>query len=100
MSLPKYFVRSADNQSADARNLEPFQPAHVVDSFFLGANHEWVVLTDIAGTLHAAPSDLRSTFPPAVQAELTYHELSCNIFGRVLNVEEFYLFDLQVLEQP
>lgn len=105
MPLPKYFVSYAGNdESAHPDDDQTFLPAHVVDSFFLGnrptSNREWVVMTDIAGTIRALPADLRNGFPPSLQAELAYHEVSGAVFGRRLEVEEFFLLDVQVLEQP
>ncbi|MCL4294543.1 MAG: hypothetical protein KJ077_02395 [Anaerolineae bacterium] len=105
MPLPKYFVSYAGNdESTNPSNDHTFLPTHVVDSFFLGnrptSNREWIVMTDIAGALRALPADLSNTFPPSVQAEMAYHEVSGAVFGRMLEVEEFFLLDVQVLEQP
>src|SRR5262245_55762999 len=53
---------------------------HLVDHFYLGGPRpglrEWLVGIDSGGALELLPWDHRDLLPPAVQTELSYHELS------------------------
>ncbi|MGA9768060.1 MAG: hypothetical protein WBV94_03405 [Blastocatellia bacterium] len=103
-SLPRYFVSRADDQSPTAPLSEELPPAHIMDSFFIGNRHlqerEWVTAIDCLGTMQALPDERWTSFPASVQSELAYHEISSKGHGRLLEVTDVFLFNLQLLEQP
>ncbi len=84
---------------------EVFPPDHIVDSFFIGARHlaerEWAVAVDAASNLQALPLESGDLFETAetVQTELSYHEMAGGR-GRLIEASEFFLFHLELLEQP
>jgi len=103
-SLPRYFVSRAAAQGFSQLPAEPLSPAHVVDCFFTGGRHlverEWLVATDALGNLLALPDESRDQFPETVQAELAFHEICARPAKRLLAAVDFFLFYVQLLEQP
>lgn len=103
-SIPRYFITRPDAGTSSRSSEDLLPPAHVIDSFFIGGRHlaeqEWVVATDCLGNLQALPDASRDAFPEAVQAELAWHEVSGGNRKRLLEVTEFFLFHMQLLEQP
>lgn len=100
--IPRYFVTRPDADTITSS--EEIPPAHVIDSFFTGGRHlvdrEWIVTTDCLGNLRAVPDEARNAFPESLQAELAWHEVSGGNRKRLLEVTEFFLFYMQLLEQP
>ncbi len=102
LSLPRYFVSRSGEQNSGGTSDEAFPPDHIVDSFFMGARHlvesELAVAVDAAGNLQilAPESDELSE---TIQTELAYHEMSGGR-TRLIEASEFYLFQLELLEQP
>lgn len=103
-TLPRYFVGRADAQSTGSPLSESPPTAHVIDSFFIGNRNiqerEWVISLDCLGGLQALPGKRLDSLPASAQSELAYHELSGSGRGRLLEVAEVFLFNLQLLEQP
>jgi hypothetical protein len=101
--LPRYFVSRADAPESVGLSEDVISPTHAVDCFTVGSRHlherEWVVTTDSFGHLLASPDEGRALFSEKVQAELAYQEISGHNCRRLLEVSEFYLFNLQFLEQ-
>lgn len=103
-SLPRYFVARDGGRERARLPADILAPAHVVDCFFAGGGHvverEWVVTTDVAGHLLPLPGAGRAALPETIRAESAYHEVSGGGRGRLIEVAEFYLFHLQLMEQP
>lgn len=102
-SLPRYFVGRMDNASASVAPGDSIPLSHLLDQFFIRARHleerEWFVALDAIGNLQAIRGD-GSELPPDLRNQLAYHEISGPNRGRSLEVEQFYLFTIQLLEQP
>lgn len=102
--LPSYFVSRDGAPGADIAAGETPAPAHVLDFFSVGGRHrferEWIVAADALGGLAALPDEGRGDFPEAIRTELAYHEVSGSYSKRVIEAAEFFIFNLQLLEQP
>jgi hypothetical protein len=102
-ALPRYFVSRMDNPSAGTGSGESIPLSHLLDQFFIHARHleerEWFVALDAIGNLQAIRGD-GNGLPPGLRNQLAYHEISGQGRGRSLEVEQFYLFTIQLLEQP
>lgn len=102
-ALPRYFVARAD---ADQSAVEcgEFEPGHAIDTFVLSGRGapelEWLVATDLLGSLGAIPESEWDRLPPRVRGEVGYHEVSGGRSRRRLDVEDLFLFDVELLEQP
>lgn len=100
--FPRYFV-ARNNASAGHRAVDALSSIHAVDRFFVGGRHaserEWVVTVDQAGDLNLFPGEDKGMFSNDVQSELAYSEMVADS-GRVIDVSEFFLFSVQLLEQP
>jgi hypothetical protein len=98
-------VSRSESAPSDSAANEFFPPEHIIDSFFIGDRHlaerEWRVAVDAAGNLQALPpirldnSDLSA----AIQTELAFSDM---VGGRrrLIEAAEFFLFRLELLEQP
>lgn len=100
--FPRYFVARGD-AAEPARAIDPVQSIHALDSFFVGGRHvserEYVVTVDQAGDLNLLPGENKSVFPGELQSELSYSDM-IGSGGRLLDAIEFYIFNVQLLEQP
>ncbi len=100
--FPRYFVPRS-NDGSGRRMSDPISSIHALDNFFVGGRHvserEWIVTVDQAGELNLIPGEDKSVFSNDVQSELAYSEM-VGSGGRVLDVSEFFLFNVQLLEQP
>ncbi len=98
--LPRFFVRRSDSGELPAP--DPNGAHLAVDRLRLGSRHqaeqEWVIASDGLGNLLAVPEG--AALPAHVQAQTGYHELASSQRPRLLDGAEFYLFNLQLLEQP
>ncbi|MEW6732271.1 MAG: hypothetical protein AB1489_13160 [Acidobacteriota bacterium] len=102
-SLPRYFISRAYDKSALPAAYQPAIPIHAIDAFYTndqGRQLEWIVMTDSVGTLRAMQITERSNLPESIQTEFAYNELAGSRKVRYFDVREFYIFDLQLLEQP
>src|SRR5262249_5923161 len=101
-SLPRYFVSRTAGARSDSSADESFPPDHIIDSFFIGDRHlverEWGVAVDAAGNLQALPLE-NCDLTAAIQTELAFYEM---VGGRrrLIEAAEFFLFRLELLEQP
>jgi hypothetical protein len=102
--LPRYFIGRSDALSHDDSSGEFLPPEHIIDSFFIGGRHlverELVVAVDCLGNLRALSLDDLDMFPAKARAELAYHDMSGGGQRRLLEATEFFLFRLDLLEQP
>ena len=102
LSLPRYFVSRSEGQISGASSDEVLPPDHIVDSFIIGARHlaecELAVAVDAAGNLQTLSLE-SDDLSEAVQTELAYHEMAGGR-GRLIEASEFFLFHLELLEQP
>ncbi|HEX5083328.1 MAG TPA: hypothetical protein VFY40_14885 [Blastocatellia bacterium] len=103
-SFPRYFIGRSDALSQDDSPVELLPPEHVIDSFFIGGRHllerELAVAVDCLGNLRALTLDDLDMFPAAARTELAYHDMSGAGQRRLLETAEFFLFRLELLEQP
>ncbi len=102
VALPTYFV---SRSSEPPRSLPPDAEAaiHAVDNFFTVEGDElveWAVIVTSDGVLHALRAESRATFPSEIQTQLAFNEVARTKSARILDLSEFYLFDLNVAEQP
>lgn len=102
-SLPRYFVSHADTPDAAAPDISA-APLHLIDSFFVGNRHleerEWIVAVDELGNLRAVPPENRASLAASLQNELAFNEISRNRPARLVEGNEVFLFNLQLIEQP
>lgn len=100
--FPRYFVARGD-AAEPARAVDPVSSIHALDSFFVGGRHvserEYVVTVDQSGDLNLLPGENKSEFPGELQSELSYSDM-IGSGGRLLDAIEFYIFNVQLLEQP
>jgi hypothetical protein len=102
--LPRYFI-GRSNALLDGDSPGEFLPPdHIIDSFFIGGRHlverELAVVVDSLGNLQALPLDDVDTLPATPRTELAYHEMSGRGQRRLLEAAGFFLFRLELLEQP
>ena len=101
--FPRYFVARGNDDAASERLVDPISSIHALDSFFVGGRHvserEYIVTVDQANELNLLPGEDKSVFANEVQSELTYADM-VGSGGRLLDAAEFYLFSVQLLEQP
>ncbi len=100
--LPRYFVpRSGPLEQASG---EPPPIMQIIDSFLIGASHlvemDCVVGVDALGDLQMCGRSAVSQMDEILQGQLTFNELSCQSGRRILSLTRFYLFAMQLLEQP
>jgi hypothetical protein len=101
VSLPTYFV-SRSNEPAAPLTTDPDTAIHALDNFFTAHGEdlvEWVVLAMGDERLHAVRLKQRSALPSHIQTELAFNEVARAASARVLDIAEFYLFDLKLAEQ-
>lgn len=100
--FPRYFVARGDAPEP-VRAVDPVSSIHALDSFFVGGRHvserEYVVTVDQGGDLNLLPGENKSIFPAELQSELSYSDM-IGSGGRLLDSIEFYIFNVQLLEQP
>ncbi len=102
-SLPRYFVARAD---APEPVLGQAPPAimQIIDSFLTGGRHraetEHIVGVDALGNLQICSMSEARQFDELLQNQMTFNEISADGRRRMLCVSRFYLFALQLLEQP
>lgn len=98
--LPRYFV--AHSASADAVD-DDGELLHVVDTFFVGSRHlkerEYFVVVDQFGNLRTVPGEKRGQFSEMLQNELAFNEISRNRSPRLIEANNVFLFNLQLVEQ-
>jgi hypothetical protein len=103
-SLPRYFIGRSNALPHDNSPDEFLPPDHIIDSFFIGGRHlverELAVAVDALGNLQALPLDDFDTLTATARTELAYHEMSGVGQRRLLEATEFFLFRLDLLEQP
>ena len=102
LNLPRYFVARSDSQPAVAR-AENFIPLYALDNFFAGGRHlqeqEWVVSVDAAGILRATNGDQINQLSSDIQSQIAFSEVATEGKIRLVETVEFYLFNIQLLEQ-
>jgi hypothetical protein len=102
-AFPRYFVARGSTAGAPPREVAPISSMHALDSFFVGGHHvkerEWIVTVDQAGELNLYPGEDKSVFSAEVQSEVAYSEMTGS-GGRLMDSSEFFLFNVQLLEQP
>lgn len=102
LNLPRYFVARSDSQPAVAR-AENFIPLYALDNFFAGGRHlqeqEWVVSVDAAGILRASNGDQINQLSSDIQSQIAFSEVATEGKIRLVETVEFYLFNIQLLEQ-
>jgi hypothetical protein len=102
VSLPTYFVSRSTDPAAPIV-VNPDTAIHAVDNFFTIHGDdliEWAAYIAGDGRLHAVRLEERSTFPSHIQTQLAFNEVARANSARILDINEFYLFDLKVAEQP
>ncbi|MBK8223244.1 MAG: hypothetical protein IPK73_19690 [Candidatus Obscuribacter sp.] len=102
LNLPRYFVARSDYQPAFNR-AEDFIPLYALDNFFAGGRHlqeqEWIVSTDAAGLLRATSGDQVGTLSEDIQSQIAFSEVACEGNIRLVETIDFYLFNIQLMEQ-
>ena len=102
LNLPRYFVARSDSQPAVPR-AENFIPLYALDNFFAGGRHlqeqEWVVSVDAAGILRATNGDQINQLSSDIQSQIAFSEVATEGKIRLVETVEFYLFNIQLLEQ-
>src|SRR5262245_3166384 len=102
--LPRYFIGRSNTLPDGGSSGEILPPDHVIDSFFIGNRHlverELAIAVDGLGNLQAILLDEADKLPAAVKTELAYHEMSGSSQRRRIEAAEFFLFRLELLEQP
>lgn len=101
--LPRYFINragTATHSEIDALS----EPIHIVDCFMIEPRNrpttEYIITVNNLGQLQALPGSERNNLPVELQTELSFHEMSNRGKLRRLLIDEFYLFNIQLLEQP
>jgi hypothetical protein len=101
-TLPRYFVRHHAAPDADAADPK-VAPLHLIDGFFVGNRHlearEWIVAVDELGNLRAMRAENRQSLASFLQNELAFNEISRNRQARLVEGNEVFLFNLQLVEQ-
>ena len=100
--LPRYFVPRSGSQEQVSGEPPPIM--QIIDSFLIGASHllemDCVVGVDTLGDLQLCGRSAVSQMDEILQGQLTFNELSCQSGRRILSLTRFYLFAMQLLEQP
>jgi hypothetical protein len=102
LNLPRYFVARSDQQPIQVKP-ENFIPLYALDNFFAGGKHlqeqEWLVTTDASGILHAIAGDQINFLSEDIKSQLALSEVACGGNNRLVEAIEFYLFNVQLMEQ-
>lgn len=103
-SLPRYFVPRSGDSDEGAYAPGAFPYLHPVDLLYTSARHtyerEWIVMVDGTGSLQAIAGECMNDLPAEIQSELSFNEVLSSGNCRLVNASEFYLFSVQLLEQP
>lgn len=99
---PRFF---AEHHNAKREALpSEIDPTHVVDNFFAGSRHtqesEWLVTLDPYGRLQPWVASSKPDLCSDLQSQLAYNEVANSSTARMLATADFYLFHMQLLEQP
>lgn len=101
-TTPRYFAGRPD----DARNVLPAEidPTQVIDNFFVGGRvvteQEWAVTVDPYGRLQGWVLSNKDVLAPELQGQLAYNDVACASRVRCLDARNFWLFHMELLEQP
>jgi hypothetical protein len=101
-TIPRFFSGRPDA----SRNDYPHEidPTQVIDSFFVSGRvvteQEWAVTVDPYGRLQGWVINDSTVLPPELQSQLTYNDVAHDSRVRCLDARTFYLFHMQLLEQP
>lgn len=102
VNLPRYFVSRADSPPA-VTLAEQFIPLHALDNFFAGGRHlqeqEWIVSMDASGVLRATNGDNIDALGNDIQTQIAFSEVANEGKIRLVETIEFYLFNIQLMEQ-
>lgn len=101
-SLPRYFVARSGGE--DELPSPPAPIMQFIDSFIVGGRHfaemDCAVGVDALGDLQLYSMSRARQLDQDLQAQLTFSELSAGAGRRLLSLSRFYMFALQLLEQP
>jgi hypothetical protein len=101
VGLPTHFVSRSAPPEPILTSAET--AIHAIDNFFTTHGTdlvEWLVVVGPDGRLHALNIEQHSKLPSHIQSQLAFNDVARAGSARVLNLSEFYLFDLKVAEQP
>jgi len=101
-ATPRYFAGRPDS-GRDAYPAE-IDPTQVIDNFFVGGRlvteQEWAITVDPYGRLQGWVVNSSNVLAPELQSQLAYSDVASASKGRCLDARNFYLFHMQLLEQP
>jgi hypothetical protein len=101
-TTPRYFAGRPD-AGRDEYPAE-IDPTQVIDNFFLGGRsvteQEWAVTIDPYGRLQGWVLSAEHALAQELQTQLAYADVACDSRVRCLDAHNFYLFHMQLLEQP
>lgn len=101
-STPRYFAGRPD-ASREELPAE-IDPTQVVDNFFIGGRsvmeREWAITIDPYGRLQGWTVGGENVLAPELQTQLAYNDVACDSRVRCLDAQNFWLFHMQLLEQP
>lgn len=101
-TTPRYFAGRPDA----GRDTYPSEidPTQVIDNFFVGGRlvteQEWAITVDPYGRLQGWVVSNNNVLAPELQSQLAYSDVACASKIRCLDAKSFYLFHMQLLEQP
>lgn len=100
--IPRYFAGRPD-ASRDDLPAE-IDPTQVIDNFFVSGrvltDQEWAITVDPYGRLQGWVINDKNVLAPELQSQLAYNDVACASGVRCLDTRRFYLFHMQLLEQP
>jgi hypothetical protein len=101
-TTPRYFAGRPDS-SRDELPAE-IDPTQVIDNFFTGGRsvmeREWAITIDPYGRLQGWTVSAGNVLSSELQSQLAYNDVACDSRVRCLDAQNFYLFHMELLEQP